>query len=181
VLNVQTNKWSLITGWQAMAYCAFQGQLYFGDAAAGADGAIWHADATGSDEGRPFKAVYLSHFMPAGGFGRRSQATLAHMYFEGKVNPIVYLFARANGDITEPSGPAVTLQNPAISEWDVGKWDEALWDAAAPKTKIQRRQNVRATGDTLALGCVVTSGGSTPLDLEIDMGVLQVAGGESSA
>jgi hypothetical protein len=177
VLNVQTNKWSLITNWQAMAYCAFQGQLYFGDNV----GVIWHADATGSDNGAPFKAVYLSHFMPAGGFGRRSQATLAHMYFQGKVNPVVYLFARANGDITEPSGPAVTLQNPAVSEWDVGKWDEALWDAAAPKVKIQRRQNVRATGDTLALGCVVTSGGSTPLDLEIDMGVLQVAGGESSA
>jgi hypothetical protein len=183
VINVKTNKWSIIVGWQAMAYCAFQGQLYFGDAANGgsSSGGIWHADATGSDDGRPFKAVYLSHFMPAGGFGRRSRATLAHMYFEGKVNPIVYLFARANGDVTEPSGPAVTQANPAISEWDIGKWDEALWDAASPKTKIQRRQNVRATGDTLALGCVVTSGGSTPLDLEIDMGVLQVAGGESSA
>jgi hypothetical protein len=177
VLNVKTNKWGLVSGWQAMAYCAFQGLLYFGDN----DGSIWSADASGSDDGMPFKAVYLSHFMPAGGFGRRARATLAHMYFEGKVNPIVYLFARANGDITEPTGPAVTQQNPAISEWDVGQWDEALWDAATPKTKIQRRQNVRATGDTLALGCVVTSGGSTPLDLEIDMGVLQVAGGESSA
>jgi hypothetical protein len=177
VFNVKTNKWSIITNWQAMAYCAFQELLYFGDNS----GAIWHADATGSDDERPFKAVYLSHFMPAGGFGRRSRATLAHMYFEGKVNPIVYLFARANGNITEPSGPAVTQANPDIGVWDTGKWDEVLWDAASSKTKIQRRQNVRATGDMLALGCVVTSGGSTALDLEIDMGVLQVDGGEASA
>jgi hypothetical protein len=183
VLNVKTNKWSIVSGWQAMAYCAFQGQLYFGDAANGSssNGGIWHADATGSDDGRPFKAVYLSHFMPAGGFGRRARAMLAHMYFEGKVNPIVSLFARADGNRTDPTGPDVTQAGEIVSEWDAGKWDEALWDVGTTTTKIQRRQNVRATGDALALGCVVTSGGSTPLDLEIDMGVLQVAGGEGSA
>jgi hypothetical protein len=33
----------------------------------------------------------------------------------------------------------------------------------------------------MALGCVVTSGGSVPLQLDMDLGVLQVAVGENSA
>jgi hypothetical protein len=125
--------------------------------------------------------MYLSHFMPVGGFGRRAQATLAHMYFKGKVNPIVRLFARANADTSDPEGPEVTMTVPSLSEWDVAKWDEALWDIGAATTKIQRRQNVRAIGDMLAVGCVVTSGGTTPLQLDIDMAILQVAVGENSA
>jgi len=178
VLNIKTGKWSMISNWRARAYGSIQGSLFFGDA----NGVIWAGDVTGGDDGQPFKAVYLSHFLPVGGFGRRAQATLAHMYFEGRVNPIVYLFARANGDRSDPPSPPATQTSVVPSDWDVGKWDEALWDSGAPnKGKIQRRQNVRATGDTMALGCVVTSGGSTALQLEIDMGVLQVAAGESSA
>jgi len=177
VLNVQTGKWSLITGWSARAYSTIQGSLYFGDG----NGVIWQANASGADDGMPFKAMYLSHFMPVGGFGKRMQATLAHMYFQGQVNPFVRLFARANGDITDPEGPDATLADLIASAWDIGKWDEAIWDQGITTTKIERRQNVRATGDMLALGCVVTSGGSTPLQMDIDMGVLQVAAGESSA
>jgi hypothetical protein len=177
VLNIQTGKWSIITGWKATAYASHQGGLYFGDGS----GQIWQANASGADDGMPFKATYLSHFMPVGGVGSRCQATLAHMYFTAKVNPVVQLFARANGDLTEPQGPAVTQAGAIVSEWDVGKWDEAMWDVGAVITKIQRRQNVRATGDMMALGCVVTSGGSVPLQLDMDLGVLQVAVGENSA
>jgi hypothetical protein len=178
VLNTQTSKWSLITGWQARAYASIQGSLYFGDST----GQIWQANQTGSDGGNPFKAIYLSHFMPADGFGRRAQATMAHMVFKGKTIPTIRLFARADGNTTEPTGPGVSERPPALSEWDVSKWDEGIWDAGAEDTtRVRRRQNVRATGDTLALGCVVTSGGPTALQLDIDMGVLQVAGGESSA
>jgi hypothetical protein len=177
VLNIQTGKWSTITGWRATSYASHQAALYFGDGA----GKIWQANTSGADDGMPFKAVYLSHFMPVGGFGRRAQATLAQMYFIGKVNPIVHLFARANGDTREPSGPEVTQVSPATAEWDVGKWDEALWDVGVDTTKVHKRQNVRATGDMLALGCVLTSGGSTPLQIDLDLGVLQIAAGESSA
>jgi hypothetical protein len=177
VLNVLTGKWSTVSNWKATCFETLQGSLFFGSYG----GFCWQGDVSGTDDGSPFAAVYLSQFTPAGSFGQRTIAHLAHMYFRGKTKPAVKLFARADMDVSEPSFSTVSVGDATSSEWDVGLWDVAVWNGLSTRKKFDFRQNVRATGDTLALGCVIVSGGVARLDIDVDLGTLQVTSGEASA
>lgn len=176
VLNVLSGRWSIVGNWKASCYETLQGGLFFGS-----DGGFcWQGDTTGTDDGLTFTAAYLSQFTPAGQFGQRTQATLAHMFFRAKSRPKVRLFARADFDRTIPPSADVTVGDAASSEWDVGLWDKAVWDALTEQLRYSFRQNVRAAGDMLAVGCAITSGGEAKLDLEVDLATLQVEAGEAS-
>ncbi len=177
VLNVLTGRWTSISNWKALCYATLQGGLFFG----ALDGYVWQGDIGGTDDGLTFSATYLSQFAPAGQFGQRAQATLAHMYFRGKSKPKVRLFARADFDRSTPTFAGVTEGNTNSSEWDVGLWDVAVWDGVSELMRYDDRQNVRATGEMIAVGCVITSGGTVKLDLEIDLATVQVSAGEASA
>ncbi|MDX3929098.1 MAG: hypothetical protein QHC90_25270 [Shinella sp.] len=177
VLNVLTGRWSIVTNWYANCYGTLQGGLFFGSSG----GYCWQADTGGTDDGKTFAAAYLSQFVPAGQFGQRTTATLAHMYFRAKTKPKVRLFARGDFDKSIPTFAGVSEGDTASSEWDVGLWDVAIWDGVSEQQTFDFRQNVRATGDILAIGCVVVSGGDIKLDVEIDLGTLQVSAGESSS
>ncbi|UDF30044.1 UNVERIFIED_ORG: hypothetical protein LHK14_01610 [Roseateles sp. XES5] len=177
VLNVLTGKWSTVSNWRATCYETLQGSLFFGAVA----GFCWQGDVTGTDDGLPFSAVYLSQFQPVAGFGQRLVASLANMFFRGTARPKVRLFARADMDLTEPTFSGVSVGDVGSSEWDAGLWDKAVWNGLSSRRRYNFRQNVRASGDTLALGCVVVSGGAVRLDLEVDLGTLQVSQGEASA
>lgn len=177
VLNVLNGRWSTISNWRALCYATLQGGLFFGSL----DGYCWQGDITGTDDGMTFGAMYLSQFSPAGSFGQRANASLAHMYFRAKTAPQVLLFAKADYDKATPSFSSVTIGDTTSSEWDVGLWDVALWDGVSDQNRYQYRQNVRASGDMLAIGCVIISGGDVKLDVEVDLATLQVSIGEASA
>ncbi|QRY69173.1 hypothetical protein JVX98_13210 [Ensifer sp. PDNC004] len=177
VLNVLTGRWSTISNWKALCYATLQGGLFFGSI----DGYCWQGDITGTDDGMSFAATYLSQFAPAGTFGQRATSTLAHMYFRARTSPNVLLFAKADYDKATPSYSTVTEGDATASEWDIGLWDVAIWDGISDQNRYQFRQNVRASGDMLAVGCVIISGGDVKLDVEVDLATLQVSVGEASA
>ncbi len=177
VLHSQTKRWSLVRNWPANCFGVKEGRLFFG----GNEGYVWSADTSGSDDGQPFQATYLSQFIAAGNIGQRKSASLAQMYFRGKEKPNVKLFARADGDTSIPTQSAVTIGNENSSVWDVGLWDVAVWDEVSALQRFNFRQNVRANGETLAVGCAVTSSGQFQLTLQIDLATLQVHGGEAVA
>ncbi len=177
VLNVLNGRWSTISNWRALCYETLQGGLFFGSI----DGYVWQGDITGADDGMTFGATYLSQFSPAGQFGQRANGTLAHMYFRARSKPKVRLFAKADYDKTTPTFSGVTEGDTSSSEWDVGLWDVATWDGVSDQNRYSFRQNVRAAGDMLAVGCVITSGGSVRLDVEVDLATMQVSIGEASA
>ncbi|PWE57132.1 hypothetical protein DEM27_05690 [Metarhizobium album] len=177
VLHSQTKCWSFIRNWPANCFGTREGRLFFG----GLEGIVWSADATGSDDGQPFQATYLSQFIAAGKFGQRKAASLAQMYFRGKEAPNVMLFARADGDTSIPTQSTVTVGNENASVWDIGLWDVAVWDEVSSLQRFNNRQNVRAHGETLAVGCAVTSSGPYQLTLQIDLATLQTHVGEMVA
>lgn len=177
VLHSQTKRWAFIRNWPARCFGTREGQLFFG----GVEGFIWSGDLGGSDDGQPFQATYLSQFLAASKFGQRKSASLAHMYLRGKEEPNVLLFARADGDTSIPTQSAVTVGNENSSVWDLGLWDLAVWDQVSFLQRFDYRQNVRATGETLAVGCAVTSSGQFQLSLQLDMATLQVHAGEIAA
>lgn len=177
VLNVVTGAWSIIRNWKATCYGAIQGSMFFGSLA----GLVWQADITGADDGLPFAATYLSQFLTVTSFGQRKNAGLARMYIKAQKKPNVLLFARADGDVSTPSYNMVTTGSEGSSEWDVGLWDVAKWDSGSFLEMFQFRQDVRAAGDTLAVGCVIVSSGLYSLKIRIDLALLQVSAGEQSA
>ncbi|MDK1493372.1 hypothetical protein QN219_25545 [Sinorhizobium sp. 7-81] len=177
VLNVLNGRWSTITNWLANCYDTLQGSLFFGSI----DGYVWQGDTGGTDDSLTFSAAYLSQASPAGQFGQRATATMAHMFFRAKTKPKVRLFARADDAKSVPTFNSVSEGDSTSSEWDVGLWDVATWDGVSQQARYDFRQNVRAAGDMLAVGCIITSGGSFKLDIEVDLATLQVSIGEASA
>lgn len=178
VFHTQTKKWSFVSGWPALCFATFQKGIYFG----GAQGYAWQGDYTGSDDGYPFPASYLSSFNPVGGFGQKKIASLARMRLKAAQKPAVRLFARADMDTSVPPFATVSQTINNTSLWDVGKWDEAVWDGGSNVKEIYSyRQNVRAEGEMLALGVVLLSGGAIKLNVELDIGSLQVTSGLASS
>lgn len=177
VLNVLTGRWSVISNWNASCFATLQGSLFFGSIG----GNVWQGDTTGTDDGATFVAAYLSQFLAGGNVGQRKTAAMARMLFRGKAKPHVLLFSRADMNTSIPAFSEVSIGNQFSSEWDVGLWDQAVWDGVSTRQDYWYRQNVRASGDLLALGCVIVSGGPYALDAEIDIGALQVEVGEASA
>lgn len=177
VFNVQNSKWSIVRNWQANCYQTLQGSLFFGSV----DGYCWQGDITGTDDGLTFVASYLSQFTSGGELGQEKAASVARMYFKAKTKPNVKLFARADYDISIPAFAVVSTGDTGSSEWDVALWDVALWDGVSVRRPYEFRQNVRASGDMLAVGCVVLSGGEFKLDLEIDFATMQIEAGEQGA
>lgn len=177
VLNVLTGKWAITTNWNANCFATYQGSIFFGSNG----GVVWQGDITGTDDGLAFSAVYLSQFLTGGNVGQRKTASMARMMVRGKTRPNVMLFARADMDTSFPSNDVVSVGNVNSSEWDVGLWDQAVWDGVNERKDFWYRQNVRASGDTIALGCVITSSGEFALDAELNIGTIQVDLGEASA
>lgn len=177
VLNVLTGKWGITTNWNANCFGTLQGSIFFGSTA----GTVWQGDITGTDDGLTFSAVYLSQFLNGGNTGQRKTASLARILVRGKAKPKVMLFAKADMNKTFPVNSAVSAGNANSSEWDVGLWDQAVWDGVTDRQDFWYRQNVRASGDSIALGCVITSGGNFALDAELSIGTIQVEVGEQSA
>lgn len=178
VFNALNGKWGIIKNWQATCYAAYQKSLFFGSYG----GYIYRGDFRGTDDGLPFQATYLSSFSPGAGFGQVKSASLAKMFIRGAQRPWMRLFARADMDRSIPNFASVTTNTAGSSLWDEGLWDRAVWDGSGlPKNMYEFRQNVRAEGDALAIGCVVISGGDVKLSLELDLGTLLVTSGEASA
>ncbi|WP_337267517.1 hypothetical protein [Oryzifoliimicrobium ureilyticus] len=178
VFNALNGKWAIVKNWLATCFAAYQRSLFFGSVG----GYCWQGDISGTDEGLPFQASYLTSFLPAGGFGQVKSANLAKLTLRALEQPIVQLCARANGNKAIPNFARVSVNKIGSSLWDSGLWDQALWDASASVRNIYSfRQNVRAEGDTLALGCAIVSGGTAKLFIDLDLGTLLVTTGEASS
>lgn len=177
VFNVLTGKWGIIENWYTTCFEMKGGAMYFGSNA----GYVYQGDITGTDDGLSFSARYLSHFLSVSQLGQRMVAQMAHMYFKGKDKPRPLLFTRGDMEMTVPNNPVVTVGSGLSAEWDVGLWDVALWDSSVPVNFYTFRQNVRASGDMIALGAVIVSSGPYRLDIELDIGIVQMGAGEQSA
>lgn len=177
VLNVLNGKWGIIRNWMANCFQTYQSSIFFGSI----DGVCWQGDITGEDDGQPFPASYLSQFTAGGQIGQRKSVSLARLFLRAKTKPHVRLFARADHNLSTPNFGMASVGDDGSSEWDIGLWDVAEWDTGTSRERFEFRQNVRASGDMIALGCQIVSGGQFKLDIELDLMTAQVQMGEQSA
>lgn len=175
VLNLVTGKWGMVTGWSALCYTTRVGNLYFGSD----QGYMWQGDTGGTDDVLPFTATYLSSFESGGDYGLTKRAASARLYVKCKTPPLVKLFARSDFDTDTPAFDQITTRQQLETLWDVSLWDVDVWDGSQVPQRYSFKQNVRASGKTLAVGCVVVSGGQFKIDMELDLALLQVEVGDS--
>ncbi|AMC13337.1 hypothetical protein RL73_02665 [Liberibacter crescens] len=176
VLNVLTNSWSIFTNWYSTSFAESDGNLYFGDDS----GTFWHADVSGTDDGRSFSAAYISSFSYGDNPEGVKRACSAHMLFKSVERPNVKLFARSDGNETVPLYTTANQIKQSSGTWDNATWDVSRFDSiGALPVEYGIRQNVFATGRRLAVGCVLVSSGDFALNIEIGAASLVVEGGSA--
>ncbi|MBY7649602.1 MAG: hypothetical protein C4617_03790 [Candidatus Liberibacter europaeus] len=171
VMNIaSSNHWSSFHNWLTQAYVIFNENLFFGDY----EGSFWQGDTTGSDNKKPFFAVYLSSFKDNYSIlGTKRKACLANIGIQACRRPNIKLFARADYDKSYPNFSKATTNNDSIISgiWDDSSWDVASWtDDFFLRKKILFNfcQNVRAYGNFFAIGCIVVSAGRDSNDIQIN-------------
>ncbi|AGA64768.1 hypothetical protein B488_07760 [Liberibacter crescens BT-1] len=178
VMNLLNNSWSVFYNWPAQAYLVSDDNLFFGDY----HGNFWMADTTGSDNGLPFTAVYLSGFQNISTPGQINRSSLAHLSLQTRIRPHIKLFACADNRISIPQFSKVNIEKTdkevTSGLWNSSLWDSSLWDIPEidPKPFLVR-QNVHVCGRCLAVGCIVLSGGALKNNIEIGGATLMVEQG----
>lgn len=174
--NAQTFKWSVITGWTAACFETISGSIYFGSA----DGYVYRAEQSGSDNGTTFTVGLMYQFDPVGNIGTYKKAARATMTFVSTSELKPRLFARADGNSELPTWGQVTSFTGEAEGWDVGDWDVALYDAGVSQfVESKFIQDVRAEGRTITMGWICVMGGDDMVGAESRWGLLQASQGKA--
>jgi hypothetical protein len=143
-----------VTGWDIQCLAIFGDNLYFGNAA----GQVVRADATGSDLGEPYTALYVPKFQefntPDDKIALHARAT-----WRADVDTDVRLTCFANYAVgTFPAVTPLSLEN--ANKWGGGgKWGTGLkWGASTTRMSGSDWQAVAGMGFSLAPGLTIASG-----------------------
>ncbi|MHA0899282.1 MAG: hypothetical protein C6D10_03550 [Candidatus Liberibacter solanacearum] len=177
VMNVDNNNyWASLHNWFTQSYVIANDNLFFGDY----EGSFWQGDISGSDDNRPFQAIYLSPFRESYSYlGVKRKACQAHISLQAYQRPYLKLFSRSDYDKSYPDFFKETVNaNPINSGlWDNSIWDESQWTDnffIRKKKLFNFSQNVVAYGNFLAVGCVIVSSGKFINDIQINNSKLLV-------
>lgn len=164
-LSLATQGWSLLQGLDILSLGVWQGQLYFGNRAAGIvrmTGILDGVAQDGSTANARQVECFLLHAFNTLGSPRRKQLRVAKPHFKTDgVFPGFAVFARYDFDTSLPTGLAL-LGGPASGAlWGSGLWGVATWGA---RSGIARRAGVtRGIGTAIAVGVTWKSNGLATL------------------
>ena len=152
-VNLLTGAWSLCTGWDAQCLGYFNDNPYFG----ALDNCIYLMDASGSDAGAPYTAVYLGQADGMGVYGRQKTVRQMRAMFQtgSAINPQLTALPNYREDV---SSPPASPDNYTVDEWDSGLWDTAIWDADASIVNEANWTSTGVTGSVIAPELQLTFG-----------------------
>ncbi len=125
VCNLQTGAWARFTNWQTRCMALYSGRGYFGTN----DGLVYEMEASGSDDGSPYTAIYSGGFDHLDTPGRTKTVTMARAIFRAATPVIPKVSCIKNYADGVPSAPP-SPPDFITPEWDSAIWDAATWDAA---------------------------------------------------
>ena len=161
IANSRTGAWSKFTGWQANCLVTFQGRLFFGSN----DGLVVEGNVTGADQGSPYTGVYVPMFSDFGVPGHKV-AGMSRAVTRAAANPNEKLSMQADYFVNLPSPPNAGVYS-SSNVWGSGIWGTSKWGGAAVKNTYGKWHSTPLNGDVLAPAYQTTSGGVSPLDVEI--------------
>lgn len=157
--NARTGAWSRITGWDVQCATVFGDQLYFGSA----DGKVYLADSTGSDDGTQFTGVYVPKFKYADALNSVNSVGLTYR----ATQPLDFdLLAFSDYNVPAVTPPQVSALE-SYDVWGTGVWGTFIWGAAANTNTYTTWQSAYASGYATAPGLAISSNQTAPMIFEI--------------
>lgn len=163
VSNSETGAWARFTGWQALCFEVFEGEMFFGSTS----GRVYIANATGSDDGQPYTGSVLPLFEDLGSpasakIGKLARATVrATAVVNDRVD------WQSDYNLSLATAPSATPLAGALSIWGAGEWGASVWGAGTPQVISENWRSVSGLGYACAVSFQVTSGSTAPLDAEL--------------
>lgn len=182
--NARTGAWGLYTGWDAKCLQLFGDRLFFGSTG----GRIIEAEVTGSDNGVAYTSICVPLFDSLKSPTSLKTSLLMRATLKGRIEIIPQLSLQADYNINLPPAPqpakSVTNGNTPVivanDAWGSGIWGVSFWgvpqrivgggssEQSAFGLKVFKRwQSVGGSGQTIAPGIQITSGGIGPTDVEL--------------
>ena len=129
-VNLQTGRWSKITGWDARSMAVFKGEFVFGTNS----GSVHYGDTSGSDNGISYEcrmAYWPSRFDYAG----EKQFLQVASVFEHSTPFLARVSITTNNRLTWSVAPPAPAEADGGALWDVSVWDGqgVVWDAEGEK------------------------------------------------
>lgn len=162
IANARTGAWSRFTGWGATCMEEFGDSLFFGTD----DGRVIEGEVAGSDQGAPFTAVCVPLFDPLKSPASLKTGLQARVMYRAPTQVAARLSLQADYNVRLPPAPNDNRTG-GNSVWGSGKWGESKWGSAAEKRTFNDWKSVSGSGYALSIASQYTSGGVSPLDVEV--------------
>lgn len=144
VVNLQTQAWSRVKGWNATCWGYAADRVYFG----ADDGFVYRADVEGNDNGVLYTCVYLGQHETLGVGGMQKTVHQMRAIFDAKTLISPSVTAKVDFDTTI-SPPPNSVADIAGSSWDTAVWDASEWDGDISSENARWRA-IGRTGYTFA-------------------------------
>jgi hypothetical protein len=161
VANARTGAWCSFTNLDATCFALFQDRMFFGTDT----GAVVEMEVTGSDQGATYTATVIPLFDPLKSPASLKTGLLARSSVRAKSKVEVKLSLQADYNIILPAPPD-DISTVVGSVWGDAKWGSGVWGTEAAKQTFRDWQSVAGSGYALAVASQVTSGSSSPPDVE---------------
>ena len=161
VANARTGAWAKFTNWNAKCLIEFNGRAFFGSN----NGYVIEANVTGTDLDTPYTGSYVPLFNDLGALGMKVTG-MARAVLRGPVAVADSVSVQTDFNISLPSPPAATTVM-ADNKWGTAIWGQSVWSGTAESKTYQQWRSAPANGYAVSPSLQVTSGSSTPLDVEI--------------
>lgn len=163
VINLQTSRWGVYTGWDTRSVVEFDGRGFYGTN----DGRIVEMEVGGSDDGKPYiyQCAYAANNF--GSPGLHKTAKMGRATFIGLSNLRPQVSASVDYISNFPTPPNAGPEIGGESFWDVGLWDDAVWDGGLSKVTISGWFSIGRTGYAIIPQIQGTMANSTPPNSEL--------------
>lgn len=161
VANARTGAWCVFTGIDAKCMVLFGDRFFCGLS----DGLIIEMEVTGADQGAPFTATVIPLFDPLKSPASLKTGLQARATVRAKSRVQVNCSLQTDYNISLPPPPDDT-STIVGSVWGTAQWGSGVWGTEGAKQTFREWQSVSGSGYALAVASQVTSGSSSPPDVE---------------
>jgi len=162
VVNANTMAWCRFTNWDALCFCVFQGNLYFGSG----NGQVFQANVSGFDNGTPYTGAYIPLFDDLGSPSSKKVPKMGRAVLRSLSNVDDSLVFKSDYDVSLSDPPNAGMVS-GSSVWGSAVWGTAVWGAITDTVIDQNWQSLGGTGYACSVLHQVTSGSVAPIDTEI--------------
>jgi hypothetical protein len=164
VMNILTGAWCRFTNIDALSWCLFDEDIYFG----GASGVVYKAETGSEDDGDAISAEMILSFSQLGATARQKHIKLVRPNTESNIQSrgtVTILADYYNALGTDISGD--------VNDTGVALWDDALWDVDVwPGSNVIRQWRGGGNiGTAMAVQFSITATTTTP-EADLDYRVI---------